>query len=145
MSSDFMPKRLEGYLTIPEMAEKLGMTHQGVNWLIFRTRGFDVEDVRLVGTKLWIVKTKAVEAYMKSDAYADFLAKKSRTEPSTWREDQEAAANRAYLGRLLGEANLFRRQKRSEYAAGVLGRPVDNWRELPDADVRKVIAALESP
>lgn len=140
-------KQLEGWISLPEIAENLGFTKQGVHWMVFTDPVFDPEDLRYVGrpsAPMFLVRESAWQAEL--DRRERVARQREAAKAETEREAAEQARLtelRRRMRALLGEAGIMGKQPRVDYVSKVLGQAVDDWYSRSAEEATKVIKALE--
>lgn len=123
--------RLEGWISLPEIGEHLGISRQGVHSMVFEYATFAVEDLRFVGRPehpMYLVRESAWKAELDRRARArqerEEAAKQAEAERA---EEARIIELRKQMRYLLGKAGITGKQTRIDYVSGVLGYPVDDW------------------
>lgn len=138
--------RLEGWISLPEIGEFLGISRQGVHSMVFEYATFPVRDMRFVGRPehpMYLVRESAWKAELDRRAHAAKLKEDAARQAEAERavEARTIELRREMRG-LLGDAGIVGKEIRNDYVSRVLGQPVDDWYNRTAEEATKVITQL---
>lgn len=140
-------RRLEGWVTLPEIGETLGVSKQAVHSMVFEYATFAAEDMRFVGREshaMYLVRESAFQAELDRRERATRNREEARQQAEAERaEEVRTIELRREMRTLLGEAGVMGKDVRIAFVSETLGRDVDDWYNRDAAEAAKVIARLK--